>query len=226
MSTLTPIYDITPFTLLDYPDKVACIIWFAGCNMRCLYCYNPDIVLGKGEISYEDVLAFLETRKGMLEAVVLSGGECTMHGDLIELVRTIKMMGFLIKIDTNGSRPLVVEQLVKERLVDYMAIDFKAMPRNFIEQTGSDLFGSFERTITFLIASRQYFEIRTTVHSDLISHADFDRMVDYLERMKYVGIYYVQYFTNNVPTLAQLGFSNRQLKNNYQSRPNINVFFR
>jgi len=226
MSTLTPIYDITPFTLLDYPDKVACIIWFAGCNMRCLYCYNPDIVLGKGKIGYTDVLAFLQSRKGMLEAVVLSGGECTMHGNLIELIRAIRMMGFLIKVDTNGSRPLVIEQLVKEGLVDYLAVDFKAMPINFVEQTGSDLFGSFERTITFLIASEQHFEIRTTVHSDLIDNADFNKMVDYLERMKYIGTYYVQHFINNVPTLAQLGFSNKQLKKSYQARINIDVVFR
>lgn len=226
MSTLTPIYDITPFTLLDYPDKVACIIWFSGCNMRCLYCYNPDLVLGKGKISYAEVLSFLQSRKGMLEAVVLSGGECTMHGDLIELIKAIRVMGFLVKVDTNGSRPLVIEQLVREQLVDYLAVDFKAMPQNFAEQTGSDLFASFEHTLTFLVASQQSFEVRTTVHDDLIDNADFNKMVVYLVKMKYTGTYYVQHFVNNVRTLAQLGFSNKQLKKSYQARINIDVVFR
>ncbi|HJR99561.1 MAG TPA: 4Fe-4S cluster-binding domain-containing protein, partial [Flavobacterium sp.] len=73
------ISNITPFTLLDYPDKSSCILWYAGCNMRCLYCYNPEIVLGKGTISFSEVLLFLKTRIGLLNAVVFSGGECLIH---------------------------------------------------------------------------------------------------------------------------------------------------
>lgn len=90
------IYNISPFTLLDFPDKTACILWFAGCNMRCAYCYNPDIVLGKGKKTIKEALNFIKTRKGLLDGVVLSGGECTLYKELPEIAREIKKMGFLV----------------------------------------------------------------------------------------------------------------------------------
>jgi len=89
-----PIYSITPFTLLDYPNKSACILWFAGCNMRCIYCYNPEIVLGKGTLSLEKVLDFLNSRKELLDAVVFSGGECLLHNNILSFIKTVKEMGF------------------------------------------------------------------------------------------------------------------------------------
>jgi pyruvate formate lyase activating enzyme len=92
-----PVYSITPFTLLDYPHKTACILWFAGCNMKCVYCYNPDIVFGKGKISISEVLNFLNRRKSLLDGVVLSGGECTSHKNIRQLLQEIKKLGFLVK---------------------------------------------------------------------------------------------------------------------------------
>mgnify|MGYP003437551236 FL=1 len=117
----TPIYSITPFTLLDYAHKSACILWFAGCNMRCLYCYNPEIVLGKGSLSFENILSFLQSRKNLLDAVVFSGGECLLHKKIIPLITEVKKMGFLIKIDTNGSSVEVMQQLLNLNLIDYIA---------------------------------------------------------------------------------------------------------
>ncbi|MDR0762368.1 MAG: radical SAM protein, partial [Campylobacteraceae bacterium] len=99
---LKPIFDITPFTMLDYPEHLSCIVWFAGCNMRCSYCYNPHIVLGEGNIGIDELLNFLRTRAGRLEGVVLSGGECTLYPELPKLCREIKELGFKIKLDTNG----------------------------------------------------------------------------------------------------------------------------
>jgi pyruvate formate lyase activating enzyme len=212
MKDSAPIYNITPFTLLDYPDRIACILWFAGCNMRCSYCYNPDVVLGKGTISFESVLNFLKSRKGMLEGVVLSGGECTLHNKIIWLMKEIKAMGFLIKLDTNGSRPLTIAHLVRLGLVDYIALDFKALPHKFEAVTGSSLFGNFEDSLRFLIGSEQKFEVRTTVHSNLINAEDFAAMVNYLELMKYSGTYYIQHFVNDVPTLGSLSSSGKKLK--------------
>ena len=90
VSASTPIYSITPFTLLDYPHQSACILWFAGCNMRCLYCYNPEIVLGKGKLTFQDALDFLHTRKNLLDAVVFSGGECLLHKNCLEFIATVK----------------------------------------------------------------------------------------------------------------------------------------
>ena len=85
-----PIYNITPFTLLDYPDKSACIIWYSGCNMRCLYCYNPEIVLGKGSTSFPEAISFLQKRQGLLDAVVFSGGECLLHKNIVAQIKEIK----------------------------------------------------------------------------------------------------------------------------------------
>ena len=97
------VYDITKFTHLDYPDHLACIIWFSGCNMRCDYCYNKDIVLAKnGSYNLHDVINFLKNRVGLLDGVVLSGGEATKH-DLVELCKEIKELGYKIKLDTNGT---------------------------------------------------------------------------------------------------------------------------
>ena len=84
------IHSITPFTLLDFPDKTACILWFSGCNMKCDYCYNPEIVFGKGQVSFSEIFSFLKLRKNLLDAVVLSGGECLIHQNILPLIQTIK----------------------------------------------------------------------------------------------------------------------------------------
>ncbi|MBP6687900.1 MAG: anaerobic ribonucleoside-triphosphate reductase activating protein [Lacibacter sp.] len=222
----TPIFNITPFTLLDYPDQIACIVWFAGCNMRCTYCYNPEIVMGKGKISYEKVLEFLESRKGILEGVVLSGGECTLHNQIIWLLKEIRKMGFLIKVDTNGSRPEMIRHLVALGLVDYFALDFKALPNKFEIITGSNLFENFEHSLRFLIASEQKFEVRTTIHSDLITPKDFEEMVGYLKLMKYAGTYYIQQFVNDVPTLGNLNASMHRLKSTDFAASDMKIVFR
>ncbi|MFV8327824.1 anaerobic ribonucleoside-triphosphate reductase activating protein [Flavobacterium sp. ZS1P14] len=221
-----PIYSITPFTLLDYAHKSACILWFAGCNMRCLYCYNPEIVQGKGLISFEKVIVFLRSRKNLLDAVVFSGGECLLHKNILELIDQVKKMGFLVKIDTNGSKPDVLHELLKSKLIDYVALDFKSMPSYFEKITQSNLFLPFEKSLHLLIESGLSFEVRTTVHSDLISQKDVRMMIDYLENNNYFGAYYLQYFVNDVPTLDKLGYSFRELENTTLSRKRIKVHFR
>lgn len=226
MKTVTPVYSITPFTLLDYPDKTACILWFAGCNMRCSYCYNPDIVLGKGKLSINQTMDFLHSRKGILDGVVLSGGECTLHKNLIPIIKEIRSLGYVVKLDTNGCRPKVMKQILEEKLVDYVALDFKALPESFQSVTSSDLFAEFEETLMLLIQSTTRFELRTTVHADLIDEKDFRAMVCFLENKHYKGNYYVQHFVNQVPTLGNLGYSGRKLKSLDFSTAHIQVVFR
>lgn len=221
-----PIYSITPFTLLDYPHQSACILWFAGCNMRCLYCYNPEIVLGKGTLTFEKALDFLRSRQNLLDAVVFSGGECLLHKNIIERIAEVKKMGFLIKIDTNGSQTEVVQQLIEKKLIDYLALDFKAMPAHFEKITQSNLFVPFEKSLQLLIKSEIPFEVRTTVHSDLISEKDIRMMIDYLEQRNYAGNYYLQFFVNGVPTLEKLGHSYRELEQLSLSTTRIKVAFR
>ncbi|MBE8724350.1 anaerobic ribonucleoside-triphosphate reductase activating protein [Flavobacterium sp. KB82] len=226
MSASNAVYSITPFTLLDYPKKTACIIWFAGCNMRCLYCYNPDIVLGKGTIDFKTAISFLESRIGLLDAVVLSGGECTIHKNIIPFIKKIKSMGFLVKIDTNGSNPLVVKDLIFDRLVDYIALDFKSLPETFSQITQSRFFSKFEQSLSVLMHSKIDFEIRTTFHSSLISETQFVKMIEFLESQNYEGKYYVQFFVNNVPTLCQLESSHKEIRIKNYSTSKIKVIFR
>lgn len=206
-----PIYSITPFTLLDYPDHTACILWFAGCNMRCGYCYNPEIVTGKGKVSFEEVLTFLKKRKNLLDGVVFSGGECTMHQDLPWYASEVKNLGMKVKIDTNGSRPHVLENLIYENLVDYIALDFKALPQDFEKITKSDFFVDFEQSLEILISSKIQFEVRTTIHSDLINERLLLRMYQYLQEKNYLGKYFLQHFVDAKETITPLGKSKKPI---------------
>ncbi|HRG67465.1 MAG: anaerobic ribonucleoside-triphosphate reductase activating protein [Saprospiraceae bacterium] len=198
------VYHITPFTLLDYPNKTACIIWFAGCNMRCHYCYNPEIVRGKGRIAFEEAFNWICSRKGFLDGVVFSGGECLMHKRIESFISDIKQQGFLVKVDTNGSHPQRLKTLVQNQLINYVALDFKALPHNFYQLTQSDLFVKFQQSLDFLIQSKIQFEVRTTVHSNLLKPDDIKQMIRYLEIKNYTGSYFLQNFFNNCTTLGEL----------------------
>lgn len=186
--------DITPLTFLDYPKKAACILWYTGCNLRCPYCYNPELVLGRG--GGLDEMAFLRERAGFLDAVVLSGGECTLNPDIMELCRAIKReTGLLIKIDTNGSNPQVVRALAEEQLIDYVALDNK-MPgnRSWHLPGGALLFDRFRATLKVLQHYALPHEVRTTVHPGLLDEADILRMVRETMSFGYTGNYYLQFF--------------------------------
>ena len=221
-----PIYSLTPFTLLDYPHKSACILWFAGCNMRCLYCYNPEIVLGKGSLSFEKILSFLQSRKNLLDAVVFSGGECLLHKKIIDLISQVKKMGFLVKIDTNGSSPEVMQKLINKHLIDYIALDYKAPKSKFEAITQSDLYDSFEKTLDLILEAKIPFEVRTTYHSDLLTEDDLTTMIQFLESKNYAGNYYIQYFKNNVETLSKLEKSHNRIDCKKLSTRTIQIILR
>jgi len=194
--------------------------------MRCLYCYNPDIVNGKGKLSYDDALGFLERRMGLLDGVVLSGGECMLHKNLPGFITQVKERGFKIKIDTNGSAPAQLDKLVTSGLVDYVALDFKAMPNAFRRITESNLFGKFEKSLSLLIQHGIGFEVRTTVHSALLSSNDLAEMATYLESKGYSGNFYIQNFVNDTPTLSDIGPSGRKLVTSDFDFTKINVIAR
>jgi pyruvate formate lyase activating enzyme len=117
----------------------------------------------------------------LLDAVVFSGGECLLHKNSMAQISEIKKLGFLIKIDTNGSKPDVLKQLIAENLIDYVALDFKAIPGKFHQITQSDLFPEFEQSLDILLQSDIQFEVRTTHHSELISDEEMNQMVGYLD---------------------------------------------
>ena len=198
------IHSFTPFTLLDYPDKSACILWFAGCNMKCDYCYNPEIVFGKGAFYFSEIISFLKSRSNLLDAVVFSGGECLIHKDIIPFIKLVKSLGFLIKVDTNGSQPKVLEKLIEENLIDYVALDFKGPKEKFFAITKSDFYTQFLSCLELLQASSIPFEIRTTYHSSLLNPEDIVAMQDVLLELGYDKNYYIQNFRNYQNTIAPL----------------------
>jgi len=220
------IYNISPFTLLDYPDKTACILWFAGCNMRCLYCYNPEIVFGKGKLTFSNALNFLKSRRGFLDAVVLSGGECSIHQHLPEFITEIKRLGFLVKMDTNGSKPGLLRYLSQNGLLDYVALDFKAPKNKFRTLTTSNFYLHFRESLRVLVTSHIRFEVRTTIHSDLLSQSDLQEMLDVLDTEGYKGTYYLQNFRNGSQTLMELEESKTNYLDVSHNKTDINVLFR
>lgn len=212
--------------MLDFPNKSACIFWYAGCNMRCLYCYNPEIVLGKGVVTFPEAISFLESRRGLLDAVVFSGGECLIHKNIIEHIRTVKAMGFLVKIDTNGSKPTVLDALLSEKIIDYVAIDFKSPKEKESDVTKRNFYNEFIRSLQFLVARKIAFEVRTTYHSDLLSENDILSMITTLENYGYKGTFYIQYFRDGTDTLEPLNYSLKNLNSDTLSTINIKVVLR
>ena len=154
-------------TLLDYPGKVACTIFLFGCNYRCPFCHNAELLEGKAEplMTKEEFLSFLSKRTGLLDAVCISGGEPTLSAGLKELMADIKALGFSVKLDTNGSRPAVLKELVEAGLVDYVAMDIKNGPSRYAETCGLpkvDL-AAIEESAAFLMSGAVDSEFRTTV---------------------------------------------------------------
>ncbi len=209
-----PFCAITPFTMLDFQDRAACIIWIAGCNMRCGYCHNPQIVLGKGTIGEEEAAGFLGRRKGLLDGVVLSGGEATSWPGLTRFAQKVKAMGFALKLDTNGLRPDVVARLLDAKLVDRIALDYKAPRAKFHKVTGITAWRRFSSTLDILCAQDKVpFEVRTTVHTDLLDEDDILAMAKDLAGRGYQGPHAIQaaVIEPDRPTLAQMEPQRRQL---------------
>lgn len=120
-------------SLIDYPGKVSCVVFLTGCNFTCPYCHNPELARGQypERIERNDLLAFLDQRRTLLDGVVVSGGEPTLRTDLNTLCREFRDLGMAVKLDTNGSRPEVIEALIRDGLVDYIAMDLKTAPRDY-----------------------------------------------------------------------------------------------
>ena len=205
------IASLTPFSLIDYPSKLSAIVWFAGCNLRCKYCYNFDLIDTKNFLDEEGVLGFLKSRIGLLDGVVCSGGECSLWGErLLEFVGKVKEMGFCIKIDTNGSKPKVLKSLIERGWVDYVALDFKAPMQKLQALCGREFFKEFEESFTLLRDSSISYEIRTTFHSELLSVKEIEAMRDWLRDMGYGGKYFVQGFVGDKGSLGGVGRSENE----------------
>lgn len=221
MTTL-PIYSVTPFTMLDYPEHTACIVWFSGCNMRCPYCHNPELVKGKGRGSIDQVMEFLKKRQGLLDGVVLTGGEASVYPGLPDFIRQVKKLGYEVKLDTNGLRPDIIEDFMAEGFLNYIALDYKAPPHKFKSVSGVDKYDTFSKTLDLLCAQNKVdFELRTTVHTSLMDESDISEIIEDLDKRGYKGNYYVQNFTadNDRPTLGMIGDQERVLDIKSLSEP-------
>ena len=154
-------------TLIDYPGKVACTIFTVGCNFRCPFCYSGELVLPEKqitEISEKDIFNFLKERQGLLDGCVICGGEPTINEDLPDFIIKIKKLGYLVKLDTNGSSPEMLEYLIINKMVDYVAMDIKSSRAKYSVYTGRKVdLAKIERSINQLKKNEVSFEFRTTV---------------------------------------------------------------
>ena len=159
---------IQKLTLLDYPGTVACTLFTAGCNFRCPFCHNAMLVLPEqieeAKISQDEVMSFLKKRVGMLDGVAITGGEPLLHADLPELLREIKSLGYKIKLDTNGSNPKLLREIVEAGLVDRVAMDIKNDPEQYMLTVGCKVnMKAIEQSKDYLLSGVIDYEFRTTV---------------------------------------------------------------
>lgn len=153
-------------SLLDYEEKTACVLFSKHCNFRCPFCHNGLTVLESEDFtSWEIIKTYLNKRKGLIDAVVVSGGEPTLLDDLYEKVKEIKEMGYLVKLDTNGTNPEMLKKLVNDGLIDYVAMDIKNSKARYKETVGVDKinFENIEESIKFLCKTPVNYEFRTTL---------------------------------------------------------------
>jgi len=181
------IVGLQKMTLLDYPGKVACTVFLGGCNFRCPFCHNSQLLDGTAlpEMDAQELLTFLESRKGILDGVCITGGEPTLQKDLPELLAGIKALGFPVKLDTNGYRPEVLKDLVGRGLVDYVAMDVKNCPDRYAETAGLPglELGQIEESLGFLLAGNVDYELRTTVVSPLHDKKAVEEICRWLEKL-------------------------------------------
>ena len=185
-------------TLLDYPGKIACTVFLPGCNFRCPFCHNASLVLPERlgpTMTADDLLTFLQGRKGKLDGVCITGGEPTLHQDLPDLIGVIRAMGFAVKLDTNGSRPAVLQKLLAQRLVDYVAMDIKNSPEKYASTCGgADFLPQVQESVRLLKESGVAHEFRTTVLHPFHTPEDLRQIGQWLAG---TGHYFIQQFVDS-----------------------------
>jgi pyruvate formate lyase activating enzyme len=164
------------FSLIDYPDKICAIIFTQGCNFRCPYCHNPELSnpdLYETIVPEDVIFSFLEKRKGKLDAITITGGEPTLQVDLIDFIKRVKEMNYLVKLDTNGSHPDVLETIITNNLIDYIAMDVKAPWDKYQKITRSTIKPEIiKKSIELITKSNIPYEFRTTVVKSQLSTDD------------------------------------------------------
>lgn len=182
-------------TLIDYPGKIACVVFTQGCNFKCGYCHNPELVFPnqwEKPVVENIFFEYLERRKNQLEGVCVTGGEPTIHRDLSKFIKQIKEFGLSVKLDTNGTKPKVLQDLIDENLLDYIAMDIKGPVDRYSEISNSKVSPhKITKSVDLVMGSGLPYEFRTTVVKDQLAKRDFAEIGKLIEGAR---LYYLQKF--------------------------------
>ena len=181
------IVGIDKLSLLDYEDKVSVVLFSNTCNFRCPFCHNGDSVLGaQEEIDFADILSFLKTRVGLVDAVVFSGGEPTLEEDLENKIKEVKSLGYLIKLDTNGTNPELLEKLLDDKVVDYVAMDIKNSPSLYAQTSGVNHVDmeKIRKSISIIMNKAPDYEFRTTLVKEFHEGMNYDNFFELVKGAK------------------------------------------
>jgi len=184
-------------TLLDFPGKVACTVFTGGCNLRCPFCHNGSLVLEPTIYSdaTQDVLDYLSKRKGIIDGVCVTGGEPLLQSDLKDFIKKVKDMGYAVKLDTNGSMPDKLAELIGTGLIDYIAMDIKSSPEGYSLATGVEAdIEDYKKSVDIIRQSGINHEFRTTAVKGIHTGADFDKIGQWLAGSRH---YYIQRFVDS-----------------------------
>jgi len=214
---MVKVHGFNKLTLLDYPGRLACTIFLGHCNFRCPFCHNAGLVLdpeNEPVIPIEEILGTLKKRKGILDGVCITGGEPTVHKKLPEFIQQIKKMDYSVKLDTNGTNPQMVQDMVKAGLVDYVAMDIKNAPDKYGETAGIAQvhLEAVNETVEFLKSGKVDYEFRTTVTRELHKKEDFLKIRKWLSGSRR---YFLQAYKESEQVIHPVysSYSREQLEN-------------
>ncbi len=204
-------------SLIEYPGKICAVIFTQGCNYRCDYCHNPELVdtrLFENPILEKEIFSFLEKRKGKLEAVEITGGEPTLQSNLLDVLRKIKAMGYLLKLNSNGSNPEVIKKAIDLKLIDYLAMDIKAPFEKYVQVVKANVdLEKVKESIRLIMSSKLNYEFCTTV---LRSQLSKDDIIEIGKIIKGAKLYILQKFipskTLNPQFLKEKSYSDKELE--------------
>lgn len=219
---------IQRFSSIDFPKRIASVLFTVGCNFRCPFCHNHELVIGPfPRISEEEIFEFLKSRVGQIDGVVISGGEPTLHHDLPEFIIKIKNLGFEIKLDTNGTNPGILQQLIDNQLLNYVAMDIKHTWDKYHQLTGTQVdIEQIKKSVSMLINSDIEYEFRTTVIQQIHT---LDDIIEISKNIRGAKYYAVQEFipakTLDEKFSKYTSFDKKDLQNiRHKIEENIEVF--
>ena len=194
-------------SLIDYPGKICAVVFLMGCNFRCPFCQNPELVdyrycdeTSQVEISQKEFFKFLESRKELLSGVSITGGEPTINSDLPGFISKIKKLGFSVKLDTNASNPVLLKKMINRNLVNYFAVDVKASPENYSKASGVEIdVKKIEESLKIISQSKIPFELRTTAAPGIVNQEEISKIKKWLKNLGILGnaeIFAIQQFRN------------------------------